>query len=77
MNIMEMNENKKLFVIIFLKIRFYDVVINVQFLNSSQSIVDILISIFLNNGVVLLLSIIYRLETYSVLNWRRFDGNDK
>lgn len=77
MNILEMNENKKLFVIIFLKIRFYDVVINVQFLNSSQSIVDILISIFLNNGVVLLLSIIYRLETYSVLNWRRFDGNDK
>lgn len=46
MNILEMNENKKLFVIIFLKIRFYDVVINVQFLNSSQLIVDILISIF-------------------------------
>lgn len=46
MNILEMNENKKLFVIIFLKIRFYDVVINVQFLNFSQLIVDILISIF-------------------------------
>lgn len=44
MNILEMNENKKLFVIIFLKIRF--VVINVQFLNYPQSIVDILISIF-------------------------------
>lgn len=44
MKILEMNENKKLFVIIFLKIRF--VVINVQFLNYPQLIVDILISIF-------------------------------